>query len=123
MRIIIYISGISGTLLLVLRTIGIVLEFPLNKVFLISGLVILLLIFLPLVIIDNHLQNKKIDNIIDSYKGTDKKAIHLKKGESKTNGWEMNNSPFRERKSGLIWGGGNIHGANAARGTRKSFLK
>jgi hypothetical protein len=123
MRIIIYISGIAGILLLVLRTIGIMLEFPLNKVFLISGLVLLLLIFLPLVIIDKYLQNKKIDNIIDSYKGTDTKTIQLKKGETGSKRWGMNNSPFRERKSGLTWGGGNIKGANATRGTRKTFLK
>jgi hypothetical protein len=123
MRIIICISAIAGILLLALRTIGIMLEFPLNKVFLISGLVLLLLIFLPLVIIDIRLQNKKIDSIIDSYRGTNKKAFQLKKGESKTKGWGMNNSPFRVRKSGVTWGGGNIKGANASRGTRKSFLK
>ena len=30
---------------------------------------------------------------------------------------------FQKQKSGLTWGGGNIHGANAKRGERKGFLK
>ncbi|MDX2432546.1 MAG: hypothetical protein QNK35_16525 [Bacteroides sp.] len=28
----------------------------------------------------------------------------------------------RERKSGLTWGGGNIKGSNASRGTKRKFL-
>jgi len=40
-----------------------------------------------------------------------------------TKGWGMNNSPFRKRKSGLTWGGGNIHASEASRKTRKSFLR
>ncbi|MCT4639180.1 MAG: hypothetical protein N4A72_15860 [Bacteroidales bacterium] len=123
MRIIIYISGILGTLLLVLWTIVTVLELPLNRVFFISGLALLLLIFIPLVIIDRYLQNRKINKTIDSYKKADKKTTQQKKGESASKGWGMNNSPFRERRSGLTWGGGNIKGANATRGTRRSFLK
>lgn len=30
---------------------------------------------------------------------------------------------FQKQKSGLTWGGGNVHGANAKRGTKKGFLK
>ena len=123
MRTAIYISGITGMLLLVTRIIGIVYDFPLNKVFFILGLVLLLLIFLPLIIIDKYRQNKKIDNIIDSYKGTDERTIHIEKEDSKSKGWGVNKSPFRERKSGLTWGGGNVHGANASREKRRSFLK
>lgn len=98
-------------------------EFPLNKLFLILGLVLLAFVYLPLVIIDKYLHNKKIDRIIDSYKGQDNNTIQKENGDSKNKGWGMNNSPFRERKSGLTWGGGNIHGVNASRGKRKSFLK
>ncbi len=98
-------------------------EFPLNKLFLILSLILLALVYLPLVIIDKYLHNKKIDRIIDSYKGQDNNTIQKEKGDSKNKGWGMNNSPFRERKSGVTWGGGNIHGANASRGKRKSFLK
>lgn len=123
MRIVIYFSGIAGILLLVIRTIGTMLEFPLNRLFLILGLVLLVTIFIPLMIINKYRQNKKIDAIINSYKGTDKKSVPLKKGDAKTQGWGMNNSPFRERRSCASWGGGNIKGASVSRGTRKPFLK
>ncbi len=123
MKIAIYLSGIAGSLLLLIRTIGIVMEFPLNKLFLILGLILLALVYLPLIIIDKYLHNKKIDRIIDSFKGLDNKTVHKEKGDLKNKNRGMNNSPYRERKSGLTWGGGNIHGANASRGKRKSFLK
>ena len=123
MKIAIYLSGIAGSLLLLIRIIGIVMEFPLNKLFLILGLILLLLVYLPLVIIDKYLYNRKIDRIIDSYKGQDNSTIQKEMEDLKNKGRRMNNSPLRERKSGLTWGGGNIHGANATRGTRKSFLK
>lgn len=123
MKTAIFLSGLTGTLLLLIRTIGIWLEFPLNKVYLILGLVMLLFIFIPLIIIDKYLHKKKMNSIIESFKSSDKKNKKIKKTVSKTKGWGMNNSPFRERKSGLTWGGGNIKGANAKRGTRKSFLK
>ncbi|MPM17004.1 hypothetical protein SDC9_63386 [bioreactor metagenome] len=123
MKIAIYLSGIAGSLLILTRIIGIIMEFPLNKLFLILGLILLVFVYLPLVIIDKYLHNKKIDRIIDSYKGQDNNTFQKEKGDSKNKGWGMNNSPFRERKSGLTWGGGNIHGVNASRGKRKSFLK
>ncbi len=123
MKIAIYLSGIAGFLLLLTRIIGIVMEFSLNNFFLILGLILLVLVFIPLIIIDNYLHKKKIDRIINSYKGKDNNTIQNKKGDSKNKGWGMNNSPFRERKSGVTWGGGNIHGAIASRGKRKSFLK
>lgn len=123
MKIAIYLSGIAGSLLILTRIIGIIMEFPLNKLFLILGLILLALVYLPLVIIDKYHHNKKIDRIIDSYKGQDNNTFQKEKGDSKNKGWGMNNSPFRERKSGLTWGGGNIHGVNASRGKRKSFLK
>jgi len=123
MKIAIYISGITGGLLVVIRILGILLELPQNNIILILGLVLLFCIALPLIIIDRNHQNKKIEKIIDSYKGTEKTSLQLEKEESKTKGWGMNNSPLRERKSGLTWGGGNIKGANATRGSRKSFFK
>src|SRR6056297_16344 len=99
MKAAIYLSGLTGILLLVFRLFGIMLEFPMNDVFLILGLVLLLFFFLPLIFIDRHLNNKKIKKIIDSYKGADKKSISLETRESNTRGWGMNNSPFRDRKS------------------------
>lgn len=32
-------------------------------------------------------------------------------------------SEYRERKAGLNWGGGNVHAANASRGSRRRFMK
>lgn len=46
-----------------------------------------------------------------------------KKGDYKVKGWDMNTSPFRDRKSGLRWEGGNIKGVNAKRASRRRFLK
>ncbi|MFP4556605.1 MAG: hypothetical protein ACLFNU_07025 [Bacteroidales bacterium] len=123
MKTALYISGIAGTLLILLRIIGMIMEFPLNNLFLILGLTLLVVVFLPLAIIERYRHNKKIDRIIDSYKVSEKDTVPLEKGNSETKGWGMNNSPFRERKSGLTWGGGNIKGANATRGTRRNFLK
>ena len=118
-----YISGIAGTFFILLRIIGVIMEFPLNNIFLTLGLALLVIVFLPLAIIERYRHNKKIDKIINSYKEAGKAAVPLEKGDLEAKGWGMNNSPFRERKSGLTWGGGNIKGANATRGTRRNFLK
>ncbi len=123
MKTIIYISGILGAILLVVSSIGIYAELPNNRFIFISSLLLLILIFLPFSIVEKYKQNKKVNDIIRSYKDKNQENKSVKHGEAKTNGWGMNNSPFRERKSGLNWGGGNVKGANAARGTRKSFFK
>jgi hypothetical protein len=123
MKTAIYISGIAGMLLILLRIIGMIMEFPLNNLFLILGLTLLVIVFLPLAIIERYRHNKMIDKIINSYKETGKETAPIEKGDLEAKGWGMNNSPFRERKSGLTWGGGNIKGANAKRGTRRNFLK
>ena len=123
MKTLIYISGFLGIILLVVSSIGIFAELPYNTLIFVISLALLILVFTPLMIMDKHHQNKKIDNIIESYKGQNKKEKTIKHSQLSAKGWGMNNSPFRERKSGLNWGGGNIKGANAARGSRKSFLK
>ena len=123
MKTAIYLSGILGMVLLVAGILGILLEFRQNEVFLILGSACLLLIYLPFTLIDKYRYNKKINKIIESYKGVKREKLKFKRGEKKTKGWGMNDSPFRERKSRLTWGGGNIKGANATRETRKKFLK
>src|SRR6056297_146568 len=97
MKTAIYLSGITGVLFLVFRVIGIMFDFPLNNVFLLLGLVLLVLVFLPLIMLERYRYNKKIDKIIDSYKETNKDPSQLEKGKFKTKGWGMNHSPFRER--------------------------
>jgi len=98
-------------------------DFKLNKYVLISIVVIFgfMLIFF---LIDKYLHNQKVKRIIQKHKGFKKeKNISDQKKKPTTKGWGMNDSPFRDRKSGLTWGGGNIKGASAKRGTRRSFLK
>ena len=123
MKKIIYISGIAGGLLLVFWLIGLCVEFPKNNIIMASALFLLGMVFFPLFFINKHRNDKKTDGIIESYKNQKKSAQKIKKGKSAINGWGMNNSPFRERKSGLSWGGGNIHASVATRKTRKSFLR
>ena len=118
-----YISGIAGTLFLSLRLLGTVMEFRENNVFLITGLIMLGLLFLPLFILDRYRHNQKIGNIIKSYEGRERKIPESPKPGQGSKGWSMNDSPFRERKSGLTWGGGNIKAAEVTRGTRRSFLR
>ncbi|HYW96346.1 MAG TPA: hypothetical protein VE870_12210 [Bacteroidales bacterium] len=123
MKTLIYISGIIGGLLIVYWFSGIYQD-PANSIFyLFSGVALICLVCLPLYYIDASRQKKKAETIIKSY-GTDKEAVDSKKGQkSPAKGWSMNNSPFRDRKSGLSWGGGNIHAANASRGKRRNFGK
>ena len=123
MKTAIYISGITGLMLLLFGLLGVFLESKHITLLFITGIVLILVIYFPLMIIERRLHDKKINKIIESYKGSDKKQVDLKKGRSDNKGWSMNNSPFRDRKSGVTWGGGNIKGSEASRGSRRSFLK
>ena len=81
------------------------------------------LIFIPMYIIDRIMINRKINRIIREFQEQERKQTVLVESGTATTGWNMNNSPFRTRKSGLTWGGGNVYAANASRGTRKVFMK
>lgn len=123
MKTLIYTSGIFGGLFLLLRLLGLFVQALNADILLYAGLGLFIFIFIPLSITYKRRQDQKIDKIIKSYKG--KSASQLsgeKDNETKTRGWSMNNSPFRERRSGLNWGGGNVHAANAKRGRRRKFL-
>jgi hypothetical protein len=121
MKTIIYISGIAGTILLVLRIVGIFSPVFQNDLLLYTGGGLIFLVFIPLMIRDKSIREKKIDEIIQSYKDKKSKKTEIKKNHKLAKGWNMNNSPFRKRRSGLNWGGGNVHAANAERGTRRGF--
>jgi hypothetical protein len=99
-------------------------EFPFNDLLLTAAIISLGLICLPLAIIQRYRQNKKIDEIIHSYKNKNKQTATPGKNKdgSIPKGWDMNTTPFRERKSGLTWGGGNLYGAKAKRGNRRSLF-
>ena len=122
-RTLVYISGITGGLVVILRTIGIFMEISFNNILLYAGIFLLGFICLPLSMIYQKKQIKKINRIINANKNKNKEKKQIKRTDSKTNGWNMNSSPFRKRKSGLTWGGGNIKGSNAEGNVRRSFLK
>jgi hypothetical protein len=123
MKMLIYISGITGALLLVFRLLGVFMAFPFNNLLVLAALGMLVLVFLPLYFVDRYRHNKKIREIIQSGKYKQEVRKEATKEDYKVKGWDMNTSPFRERRSGLRWEGGNIKGANAKRGTKRGFLK
>jgi len=91
--------------------------------FLLAFLLFFIGFFLPISLVKRRRHREKMREIIRNYKESGDPKVQNKPGENTTEGWSMNNSPFRERKSGLNWGGGNIHALNATRGKRKSFGK
>lgn len=123
MKYIINISGILGATLILMRITGIFSEYGNQGILLISGIILLTLVFIPLSIFDRYRYNKRMDEIINAYKQKKEDSTKITGEKTRTKGWGMNNSPYRQRKSGLNWGAGNIKAANAVRGKRKSFLK
>lgn len=118
-----YISGISGGLLLVAWFVGVAIKYPHSTLLLLIGLAILALIYLPLQIVLRVQHRRKIKQIIADHQDREGGEIPGDAEQSGARGWGMNSSPFRRRKSGLSWGGGNIHAANANRGERRTFMK
>ena len=166
MKRIIYITGVAGGVLLILRLVGIFAGFSFNDQILVYGLV-LLVVCITLTVTDRHIQRQKIRILLRYYKeaepvgrlqdGTLEKAheepVEKTQGEppqegqdassagerpdeadegkkgveekrrSGERGLEPGKTSLRQRKAGLVWGGGNIKGATAARGTKRRFLK
>ena len=125
MKLLLYISAITGIILLVAGFAGYFAMSQYYQFCLFTGIFLILFICLPLFFWDRYRYQKKINRIIKSYENGEKQEERVQQKEKKPakTGWSMNNSPFRERKSGLTWGGGNVKGATASRGNRKSFLK
>ncbi|MFB6341661.1 hypothetical protein ACE1ET_08055 [Saccharicrinis sp. FJH62] len=121
---IITISGIAGALLLVIRLLGLFITLPYKDIFLIAGLVLLFVVCLPLVMVEKNTPYRSKQSVNQSSSSPDHKNEDSKTDDKDTyTGWGMNDSPFRSRKSGLSWGGGNIKASNAQRETRRRFLK
>jgi hypothetical protein len=123
MKTIIYSSGILGGLLLIIGLIGWIAANPFADALLLAGVLLVFLVCSPLIIVDRYRHARRIDRIIRTHKDSPAKDERISTEKTKFKGWSMNTSPFRERKSGLTWGGGNVKGANANRGTRRKFLK
>jgi hypothetical protein len=121
---IINISGITGVLLLIIRLLGIFIPLPYENLFLIAGLIVLFVICLPLLLVEKNSPYKSPEKYDRT--GSVKKNNAEQEGADvpeNYKGWGINDSPFRTRKSGVTWGGGNIKASNAQRGTRRRFLK
>lgn len=122
MKVSFYFSLILGIAFLTLRFIGLFLDLTYN-LFLALGLFLLLGVSLPLHLYERYRYRQKMNEIIRDHKikGSKAKSSEKKPGSSEKKIQEY--PSFRNQKQGLNWGGGNIHGSAATRGSKRSFLK
>ena len=119
MRNAIYFSAILGFLLLIIGFIGLFIGFSHAKLFLFFGTGLLFLLTLPLYISERRRYKKKKADILKKYQGRNE----FKEVKKRKNKHTTDYPSFRKQKSGLTWGGGNIHGSTAKRGSKRGFLK
>ena len=123
MKVSIYFSVILGITFLTLRFIGLFLDLTYNKLFLTLGLILLIGVSLPLYLFERYKYRQKMNEIIRDHQMKNSKA-KSSKSNSKPSREKIREYPsFRDQKQGLKWGGGNIHGATASRGSKRGFLK
>jgi len=123
-RIIIYFSGFAGSLLISIYLLGLFADKSYSQFLLIAGIILILLICIPMILIERSRQKNRIDQIIHRHKKSAQEKIeNSSETGKKIKGWSMNQSPFRERKSGTSWSGGNIHGSIPKRESRKGFFR
>ena len=115
----IYFSAVLGLVFLAIRFIGLFIELSNANLFLFIGLGILFLVTLPLYLFQQWRYKQKKVSILKKYQGHDPLG-NLKKTKNKPT---PDYPSFRKQKSGLTWGGGNIHGSGAKRGSKRGFLK
>jgi len=119
MRNSIYFSAILGLAFLAIRFIGLFIEVSNSNLYLFIGTGIILLVTWPLYLIERFRYKKKKASILKKYQGE-----HLTKNVKDLKKKDNPDYPsFRKQKRGLSWGGGNIHGSNAKRGSKRGFLK
>lgn len=83
------------------------------------GVLVFLPVYLYLVFRKRKEHKKRMEKIIREYREKGEQVPAGMEDGSRGKGWSMNNSPFRDRKAGVEWGGGNIHAAGATRRSRK----
>lgn len=115
----IHLSATLGLAFLSLRFIGLFIDLTYNDQFLMIGLGVLLLVTLPLYLTERNRYKKMKESILKSFQKENKKE---KNKERKTE-QRPDYPTFRKQKSGLTWGGGNVHGSGAKRGSKRGFLK
>jgi len=117
----IYISGVVSAFFFLGWIGAFLLGYPRHFYFLIAGISVFTLIFLPLLLKKRKTHRERMEEIINNYQSGEKKSPENTIQSNRPEGWNMNTSPFRSRKTGVSWGGGNIHAAEAKRGRRRSF--
>jgi len=86
------------------------------------GLVAAMILLVIVLIADFRKRKQFLD--FSTRKSNPEKVSSSKEKEEKPSDEPMVlKSDYRERKSGLNWGGGNVHAANASRGSRRKFMK
>ena len=120
-KVIFYISGFTAVILFVVRFLGVFLQFPGNDFFLYAALILLVLVCIPSYFISRYRNERKLEEPLNPLE--DEEVSTTPKDKSGKSSWGINKSPFRERNSGLTWGGGNVHASNAKRGKRRGFLE
>ena len=118
MRNSIYFSAILGLTFLAIGCIGFLIELNNTRLFLFIGTGILLLLTFPLYLLERLRYKKKKASILKKYKG----EIRVGNLKETINSHNPDYPSFRKQKSGLTWGGGNIHGSGAKRGSKRGFL-
>jgi hypothetical protein len=123
-----YISGFIAGFLLLGWLMALLLGMSNHLIMLLAGSIVLLLVYLPLVIAKRKIHRGRMKEIVRNYRevreaedtNLQPTSQEIQDPDGKSGkGWTMNDSPFRERRSGATWGGGNIHAANASRNSRK----
>ncbi len=94
-----------------------------SKTAILLGIALFVGVILPVLIVRDVREKRRIRKILDSHRNSGSGKASGELHSDPARGWNMNNSPFRRRKSGLRWEGGNVHAANATRGERRRFRK
>jgi len=117
----IYISSFIGISFILASFIGFIFDLNITHLSLPLGLGLLLVVALPLFLIDHSERTKKRKKTLQTH------SLHKSLHPDQTKPVEKRSveayPTFSDRKSGLEWGGGNIHGSIGKRGSRKRFLK
>ena len=118
----IYISTFLGAFFILISYIGIKLDLYSIHWTLPLGVGLLLIVALPLFIIDYYDRSKKMKK--DTNNQFPHKTVNAHHSSKQTKKKSIEDYPtFSQRKRGLEWGGGNVHGAGAKRGSKRGFLK
>ena len=97
MRVVLYSSGILGVTMFALGIIGSLVGYPGSELIMFTGIAFFVILFLPLLVFQKYRQERTNKEVIESgYKVKNSKTE--KQDNAKSEGWGVNDSPFREPK-------------------------